>query len=315
MKSALITGANGFIGQKLCSRLDASGVKVTKLVRELVGISIERQYKCELGFDLIPEVAFEGVDTVFHLAGVTHDLKNSPNKDKLYIDINVVVTEKIAMLAAKKGVKSFIYVSSVKAGGVSSSKECMNENDEYKPDGIYGQSKRNAELKLLKIWEKTGIHICIVRPSLVYGPGVKGNLLNMLKAIEKGWFPPLPEVGNRRSMIHVDDLVDLLLLVESDKRSNGEIFIATDGNFYSSNTIYKSMRKSLGMKNIKWAVPNFIFLFIAKIGELINSMFPFPFDLYRYNKLLGDECYSSDKIEKMLGFKAKRSFDELESYK
>ena len=75
------------------------------------------------------------------------------------------------------------------------------------------------------------------------------------------------------------------------------------------------MRKSLGMKNIKWAVPNFIFLFIAKIGELINSMFPFPFDLYRYNKLLGDECYSSDKIEKMLGFKAKRSFDELESYK
>ena len=94
------------------------------------------------------------------------------------------------------------------------------------------------------------MHVSIVRPSLVYGPGVKGNLQLMLSAVKKGLLPPLPETGNKRSMIHVDDLVDILLLVEKDNRANGEIFIATDGNTYSSNEIYSAMSKSLN-KNIK----------------------------------------------------------------
>jgi nucleoside-diphosphate-sugar epimerase len=108
-------------------------------------------------------------------------------------------------------------------------------------------------------------------------------------------------------MIHVDDLVDLLLLVERDKRSNGEIFIATDGNNYSSNQIYRAMSKSVD-KNIKnWVVPNLVFISLAKIGDLVNIVLPFPFDSYRYQKLLGDECFSSKKIQTILGFKASRT--------
>ena len=129
----------------------------------------------------------------------------------------------------------------------------------------------------------------------------------MLLGIKKGWFPPLPEIGNRRSMIHVDDLVDILLLVESDSRSNGEIFIATDGNNYSSNQIYRAMSKSLDKSIKNWVVPNIIFVLLAKIGNAVNIVFPFPFDSYRYQKLLGDECFSSKKIQTILGFKASRS--------
>jgi nucleoside-diphosphate-sugar epimerase len=96
------------------------------------------------------------------------------------------------------------------------------------------------------------MHVSIVRPTLVYGPGVKGNLALMQLGIEKGWFPPLPEVGNRRSMIHVDDLVQVLLLAANDDRANGEIFIATDGVPHSSANIYEAICHVLGKAVPRW---------------------------------------------------------------
>ena len=105
----------------------------------------------------------------------------------------------------------------------------MTEEDQGEPEGIYGKTKREAELKLLEIGRQSDMQVMIVRPSLVSGPGVKGNLALMQRGIEQGWFPPLPETGNRRSMIHVVDLVEALLLVAKDRRANGGIFTATDG--------------------------------------------------------------------------------------
>jgi nucleoside-diphosphate-sugar epimerase len=306
MSKVLITGGNGFIGRKLCSKLSFSGRKIKKIVRKIKENDSSEQCICEFGVDQVSEDVFDDVDTVFHLVGVTHDINNSMT-DSLYYDVNVTATEQLAKTAAKKGVKRFIYISSVKAGGSPTFGECMTEEDQAEPDGIYGKTKREAEIRLLEIGNKSEIDISIIRPALVYGPGVKGNLRKMLLSIKKGWFPPLPEIGNRRSMIHVDDLVDLLLLVERDKRSNGEIFIATDGNNYSSNQIYRAMSKSVD-KNIKnWVVPNLVFISLAKIGDLVNIVLPFPFDSYRYQKLLGDECFSSKKIQTILGFKASRT--------
>ena len=129
----------------------------------------------------------------------------------------------------------------MKAGGKAVSGQCINESDQDEPEGIYGKSKREAEIKLLKIGKESGMHVSIIRPSLVYGPNVKGNLQLMLSGIKKGWFPPLPEIGNKRSMIHVDDLVRAILLVATDERANGEIFIATDSMPYSSREIYNTM--------------------------------------------------------------------------
>ena len=129
----------------------------------------------------------------------------------------------------------------MKAGGKAVSGQCINESDQNEPEGIYGKSKREAEIKLLKIGKEYGMHVSIIRPSLVYGPNVKGNLQLMLSGIKKGWFPPLPEIGNKRSMIHVDDLVRAILLVATDERANGEIFIATDSMPYSSREIYNTM--------------------------------------------------------------------------
>ena len=123
----------------------------------------------------------------------------------------------------------------------------------------------------------------------------------MMQGIKKGWFPPLPETGNRRSMIHVDDVVQALLLLASNQQSNGEIFIVTDGRTYSSRDIYEIMSSTLGKRIPRWTVPQLLFNVIASINSHLR---------YRIDKLLGDECYSSKKIQS-IGFKAKNTLKDM----
>jgi len=256
---------------------------------------------CDLQNEKIPESALDSVDVIFHLAGHAHDLASDSIQEKIYYDVNLGGTVKLIKIAVQKKVRKFIYVSSVKAGGVPGFGVCASENDQGEPEGIYGKTKREAELKLLKIGEESDIYLSIIRPSLVYGPNVKGNLQLMLSGIKKGWFLPLPETNNKISMIHVDDLVRAILLVADDDRANGEIFIATDGTPYSSREIYNFMCSALGKPNPKWSVPKSFF----DMASLIN-----PRIRYKLNKLLGDKCYSSAKLE-ALGFKAKKSLKDM----
>ena len=302
-KTYLVTGGSGFVGSRLCSAISASNSHLRLLLRRPVDGLDGAQYICNLEQDNIPEEGLDGVDTVFHLAGFTHDLRNTLETEHLYRAINVDATVRLAELAVKKGVKHFVYVSSSKAGGTPKPGMCMAEIDQSEPEGIYGQTKRMAELKLLDISTQSDMHVSIVRPSLVYGAGVKGNLRMMLNGIDKGWFPPIPETHNRRSMIHVDDLVRVLLLVSEDIRASGEIFIATDGLDYSSRAIYEAMCNVVGRKIPHWSIPNVFFNLAAKFGDLLKGRVPYPFDSYRYQKLLGDECFSSDKLQTWLKFK------------
>ena len=296
MKTFLVTGSGGFIGKRL---VNAIGGKVKVVSRER-----RNDYEtivCDLEKDPIPEDTFKSVDVVFHLAGIAHDTKNLKSLRDSYYAVNVDATYRLAKLASSSGVKNFVFISSVKAGGVAIPGKCMNEYDQGSPEGLYAKSKREAELQLLKIGKNSDMHISIVRPSLVYGPNVKGNLRLMLTGIEKGWFPPLPEINNRRSMIHVDDLVEAILLVAEDERANGEIFIATGGRPYSSRQIYNALCNLSGKSISKWSVPKAIFDMVGLIS---------PWVKHKIKKILGDECYSSAKLER-LGFKAKKSLEDM----
>ena len=299
MSKVFITGATGFIGQKLLARLKEQDTKLKVLSR-----SPHPEYEtvvCDLASELIPEDALDGVDTVFHLAGYTHDLRNSFGLESVYRSINVDATVHLAQLAVKSGVKQYIFVSSVKAGGSGVAGHSMSEVDQGEPEGIYGKTKREAEIKLLEIGRHSGLHVTIMRPSLVYGPGVKGNLQLMQAGIKKGWFPPLPEVNNRRSMIHVDDLVQALIFVAEDNRTKGEIYIATDGHPYSSRQIYEVNCDILGRVVPQWSVPRVIFNVVSHLSSRLH---------YKVDKLFGDECYSSKKLQS-LGFRAQRSLREM----
>ena len=294
--TTLITGATGFIGRRLISAVDGEIRVLSRAAHSDLETVI-----CDLQSSVISDNTLDSIDTVFHLAGFAHDMRDPSKIVDLYYKINVSATVQLAELAVKSGVKRFVFVSSVKAGGISTPKKCINENDQIDPEGIYGKTKREAELRLLKIGKESGMHISIIRPSLVYGPDVKGNLKSMLLGVEKGWFPPLPETGNRRSMIHVDDLVRAILLVAKDECANGEIFIATDGTPHSSRYIYNAMCSALDKSIPKWSVPKTLF----DIASLVSSQIK-----YKINKLLGDECYSSAKLE-ALGFKAKKSLKDM----
>ena len=123
----------------------------------------------------------------------------------------------------------------------------------------------------------------------------------MISAVKKGWFPPLPETGNKKSMIHVDDLVRALLLVSKSSCSNGEIYIATDGKTYSSRKLYEVFCKQAGKSIPKWHVPKVLFDLAAFISPGIKL---------KIEKIFGDECYSSEKLE-ALGFKPQKSLKDI----
>ena len=294
--TTLITGATGFIGRRLISAVDGEIRVLSRAAHSDLETVI-----CDLQSSVISDNTLDNIDTVFHLAGFAHDMRDPSKIVDLYYKVNVSATVQLANLAVKSGVKRFVFVSSVKAGGNPPLGTCANEKDQKNTEDVYGKTKREAELKLLEIGKDSGMHVSIIRPSLVYGPNVKGNLQLMLSGVRAGWFPPLPETGNRRSMIHVDDLVRAILLVVKDKRANGEIFIATDGIPHSSREIYNAMCNVLGKSIPKWSVPKFLFDMISLINPRIK---------YKVDKLLGNECYSSEKLEK-LGFQAQRVLKEM----
>jgi len=298
-KDVLITGSTGFIGKRLVNFLDMNNYHIRVISRNA---ATGRDYiVCDFEKDKIPKSSMTSIDTVFHLAGFAHDMRDASKIADLYYKVNVSATVQLANLAVKSGVKRFVFVSSVKAGGNPPLGTCANEKDQKNTEDVYGKTKHEAELKLLEIGKESGMHVSVIRPSLVYGPDVKGNLKSMLLGVTKGWFPPLPETGNRRSMIHVDDLVRAISLIAEDKRANGEIFIATDGIPHSSRGIYNAMCNVVGRSVPKWAIPKIIFDIACLASPRIK---------YKINKLLGDECYSSTKLE-ALGFKAKKSLQDM----
>ena len=293
-----VTGGTGFIGKRLICALRKEQINVRLLSRKKLN---KNTIVCDLKVDSIPDDSLIGVDTIFHLAGFSHDMRDATKIQNIYQRVNVDATIRLAKLAVKSNIKKFIFVSSVKAGGAPDFGVCESEKDQGDPEGVYGKTKREAELKLLKIGKESGMHVSIIRPSLVYGPNVKGNLQLMLSGIKKGWFPPLPETGNKRSMIHVDDLVRAILLVADDDGANGEIFTATDGNPHSSRDIYNAMCSVLDRPIPKWSIPKFLFDMVSLMNPRIK---------YKLNKLLGDECYSSAKLE-ALGFKAQKTLKDM----
>lgn len=294
--NVLITGASGFIGSNLIDALQGKDFKIRLLGRKKY-LNYETFF-CDLGKEKIPEDALDSIDTVFHLAGYAHDETYSSKKDSLYYSVNVKATEELFEISVKKGVKNFIYLSSVKAGGVTSSKKYMTESDQTDPKDIYGETKRKAEIKILDLNRYHNINISIIRSALVYGDEMKGNLLSMLNGIKGGWFPPIPETKNIRSMVCVFDLVNAIIFLGLKPQPGSGIFIVTDGYHYSTRDIYKSLCYLAEKKVPSWAIPKIIFYLIALFGEIFKFI---PFNMHKYNKLFSSEFYYSEKLNK-LGF-------------
>jgi len=204
--------------------------------------------------------------------------------------------------AQRAGVKSFIYFSSVKAVGNSDFE--MDETYSADPDTPYGASKLAAEKLVLEGGYVP--HPVVIRPSMVYGNTEKGNLPKMIRAIEAGRFPPLPDIGTRRSMVHVEDVVQAAILATERSEAAGQTYIVTDGQAYSTRQIYEWICEALQKPIPGWSVPLVVLKGLGQAGDVIGKMQGkrFMFDSDALAKLAGSAYYSSEKIQNELGFKA-----------
>jgi UDP-glucose 4-epimerase len=317
-RKALVTGATGFIGRRLVDALRLQGVAVGVLARDtakaraLWSDNMVTIAEADLG---VPETigdACSAVQTLFHVAGHAHaEDEGSAAADALHERVTVTGTQALLDAAVGVGVQRVVFVSSVKAMGEGSS-ECLDERCKAEPASAYGRAKREAEQLVLEAGRRYGLHTSVLRLPLVYGPGVKGNLLRMMAAIDRGRFPPLPETGNKRSMVHVDDVVRGVLLATEHPQAAGQIYIVTDGQTYSTRRIYELLCKGLGKQALRWSIPQSLFRASARMGDLIEAVSGrrFVFDSTALEKLLGSAWYSSGKIARELGYRPTQTLDD-----
>ncbi len=303
-KIFLITGATGLIGRELCAALKARCVHVRALGRQQVD-GPDAFFRADLTRG-VPVDALHDVDTVFHLAGKAHALSETQQDEDEYFRINTEGTQKLLEAAKEAGIRRFIFFSSVKAMGEGTDSHTpLNESAGCHPETPYGKSKLEAERLVLE-----GGYIpepVVLRLSMVYGPTRKGNLPRMIESIHKGQFPPPPETGNKRSMVHVDDVVQAAILAAERDTAIGQTYIVTDGQGCSTRQIYEWICEALGKKVPDWEIPMPVFKGLAKIGDGIGRLrgCRFAFDSGALEKLTGSAWYNPDQIERELGFAPK----------
>ena len=304
----LVSGASGFIGRNLCQRLRVRGVGIRALMRHECSGPWDEVLVADLA-DNLPDKVLQGVDTVFHLAGKAHALSETRQDEAQYHAINTAGTQRLLEACQVEGVQRFVMFSSVKAMG-EGGMACLDESADIPPETPYGRSKLDAERLVLKGGYVP--HPVVLRLSMVYGPIEKGNLPRMIHAIAKGRFPPLPELGNQRSMVHVDDVVRAAMLVAERPESAGGTYILTDGRAYSTRQMYEWICEALGKSIPSWYVPTFALRLLALMGDGIGALRGkrFVIDSDAMEKLVGSACYSSNLIQKDLDFKPERNLQE-----
>jgi len=262
MTRVLITGANGFVGKALCDHLAAKGYDLVRAVRQSGGdISVG-----DLSDKTDWRQALEGVESVVHLAARVHVMDDRADDPlALFRAVNRDVTQNLAEQARDAGVKRLVYLSSVKAAGEANDAEALKESDLATPQDPYGQSKLEAEQALHKIAESSTMAVTVLRPPLVYGPGVKGNFLTLLKICKKGLPLPLGGLKNRRSLVYLENLVDAIRAALEAETPDCAVYFVSDGPPVSTPELIRLLSKTLGTSPLLLPVPASLLTLLAKI--------------------------------------------------
>ncbi len=266
----LVTGATGFIGRTLCEELAGSGYVVRAAVRrECVappGVA-ERAIVGDLCTTSDWQTHLQGVDTVIHLAARVHVLRNRSVNASAYMETNFHATRRLAEEAATAGVRRFIYLSSVKVNGEGSGAHAYTAADEPRPVDAYGESKWRAEKALLEIGNRTGIEATVVRSPLVYGPGVRANFLRLMALIERQWPLPFGAVDNRRSLVSVWNLCDLLLKLVRHPVAPGQVWMVSDAEDLSTAELLQRLGSAMHRRVRLISVP----IRLLRLGALLTG--------------------------------------------
>ena len=252
----VVTGGSGFIGSALLAALRHAGIPAKGTSRHpdtrrgaLVAVgTIDGQTDWH-------EV-LEGVRVVVHLAARVHVLPARSSDDlSQYRLTNVAGTARLAEQAAASGAERFVFVSSIKVNGETTDGAPFSETDAARPADPYAVSKYEAEQALKAIAARIGLETVMVRPPLVYGPGVKANFLRLMRAVDRGIPLPLARVDNRRSLIGISNLVDFLIQCATRPEAAGETFLISDGEDISTPALIRRLARALGRAPRLWPMP------------------------------------------------------------
>ncbi len=271
-----MTGASGFVGRALCKALVAFGHHVRGVVRDYgadVPVS-EKVAVAEISAETDWSGALSGIDTIVHLAARVHVMKEtSENPLDAFRKVNTAGTERLARMAAQAGVCRFVYVSSVKVNGEITFERPFRESAEPNPMDPYAVSKWEAEQVLKKVSEEERLNVIILRPPLIYGPGVKGNILKLMRYINKGWPLPFGSIHNRRSLIGLANLTDALILAAQRGETSVQTFLISDGQDISTPDLIRKIAAAMRRKPRLLHVPEPVFGVASKMVPSLRPVF------------------------------------------
>jgi nucleoside-diphosphate-sugar epimerase len=301
----LVTGSSGFVGHTACMSLFQRGFDVIAFSRSTVvwpnGIfsfnapelsEVKSYSKC-----------LRSVDAILHLAGRAHILHEQlPDPLFHYRLSNVLQTLEFAKSAAAAGVRRFVFVSSVKVNGESTPPGiAFTETDTPKPCDPYGISKYEAESRLIKLGADTGMEIVIVRPTLIYGPGVKGNFRFMMNLLSRRLPLPFGAVrNNRRSLLGLDNFIDFLVLCLTHSNANGRTFLVSDGTDVSTAELLERLGAAMNVPVSLFPVPSWALKQVSRVSR----------NPFLYQRLCGSLVVDCSAAVRSLGWKPRLTFDE-----
>ena len=264
----LVTGASGFVGNATCARLVTQGMDVIGSVRHLPAQplpGVDYRIVADLSENTGWREVLKGIDTVIHCAARVHVMRETAADPLVaFRAANVAGTEQLARQAAAARVRRFIFLSSVKVNG-EGGLVAYRETDPPAPQDAYGISKYEAELGLREIAAETGMEVVVVRPPLVYGPGVKANLHALISALMRGIPLPLGAIHNRRSLVALDNLVDLIVTCIKFPAAANETFLVCDGEDLSTPELIRRLARALNRPARLFPMPTAVLMAGATI--------------------------------------------------
>lgn len=297
----LITGANGFLSKNLIPKL-TENYKLHLLDRSDCAFN-GNYFKKEINSTEKYIDALDNVTCIIHCAARVHimdDASTNPLDD--YREVNTKGTLNLAKQAVDAGVKRFVFISSIKVNGESTQLgKPFKFDDQRSPEDFYGQSKSEAEEQLLQLAEETGLEVVIIRPTLVYGPGVKANFASLLNLVSKGI--PLPFgciKENKRSLVSVDNLVDLIVTCIDHPKAINQVFLVSDDNDVSTSEMVQQMAKSLGKSQWQLPIPTGCYRLVGKVAGKDDVI----------NRLLGSLQVDITHTKNTLGWKPPQTLEE-----
>jgi nucleoside-diphosphate-sugar epimerase len=305
-----ITGASGFLGTHLCTTLAARGV-ATRAILSTPGwqrAGVETVVARQDDGDALRR-ALEGVDTVVHLRGRAHVLRDASDDPATEFQrANVDGTRRLLDAALDAGVRRLVFMSSIGAVATTTDEE-VSDVTPPRPDTLYGASKLEAEAVIRRVAADSSLEYVILRPPMVYGPGMKGNPLRLFSAVRKGIPLPLGGVRNRRSMIYVGNLVAAVTSALGVPAGTRETYVVGDSEPLSSAQLVREIARALGCPARLVTVPPSVLRAGGRLGDLVDRVVSFPVNSTSISRLCGSLEVDYSRFAQSTGYEPPYSRD------